>query len=118
MSERPLWLHWQPIRFNPWLGVTLLAMWILYMVLSIAPYWTANNWDLMKAFFAPMQAGHTSGPTMIELVLFLPLAAGLVWFTYFSKSTLVKDHDRFTVFLMLCGAGGGWIVTFVRFFSW
>lgn len=39
----------------------------------------------------------------------------LIWFTYFSGSRHVKDHDRFAVFLMLCGAAVGWIRLIVLF---
>jgi hypothetical protein len=87
------------------------------MVVFIAPYWRASGGDFMKAYFAAIQALRTGRPNTVEVALFLPLTAGLIWFTYFSRSRVVKDHDKFAVFLMLCGAAVGWVLMLVRFFS-
>lgn len=115
MSERSSWLHWQPIRFSPWLMTTVIVVWIFYMVLFVAPYWQASGGDFNRAFVAAMQA-RQAGPRAIEIELTFAFQAGLIWFTYFSKSNSVKDHDKFAVFLMLCGAAVGGVILLVRWF--
>jgi hypothetical protein len=35
----------------------------------------------------------------------------LVWFSYFSRSPRVKEHDKFWVFVAMCFAAGGWLQT-------
>lgn len=95
---------------------TVIVVWIFYMVLLVAPYWHASGGEFNKAFVAAMQDRQTSGPRAIEIELTFALQAGLIWFTYFSKSNLVKDHDKFAVFLMFCGAAVGEVILVVRWF--
>ena len=95
---------------------TVIVVWILYMVLFVAPYWHTSGGDFNKAFVAAMQARQTSGPRAIEIELILVLQAALIWFTYFSKSSLVRDHDKFAVFLMFCGAAVGGVILLARWF--
>lgn len=68
----------------------------------------------MRAYYASAQARFGRGPTAVDLGVSIPLITFLIWFTYFSKNRLVKDSDRFTVFLMLCGGALGLILIVAR----
>ena len=116
MAIRPVWLRWQPIRFSSWLVATVFGWGILYTGLLIAPYWRSNDGDLIKLYFAAVKVRVARGPSAIEVALSVLLTAGLFWFTYFSKNSRVKDHDKFAVFLMFCGAAAGWSLMLVRYF--
>jgi len=101
---------------SPWLIGTLIVTALLYFVLLIAPDRHANGADFTRAYSTSVRAKYGHGPSILDATISLPLVAFLVWFSYFSKSELVKDHDRFVVFLMLCGAALGLVLTAIRHF--
>lgn len=115
--RRPSWLRWQAVTLSPWLLVTILLGWILYLALTVGPYWSQSGGAFLRAYVASTQHHSMYGPSVLEIVLSLLLAAGLIWFTYFSKSPRVRDSDKFVVFLMLCGAAVGCVVLIVRFLA-
>jgi hypothetical protein len=112
--RRPSWLRWQAVTFSPWLLVTILLGWILYLALTVGPYWSQSGRAFWRAYVASAEHHSMYGLSVLEIVLWLLLTATLIWFTYFAKNPRVKDSDKFAVFLMLNGAAVGWIVLIVR----
>jgi hypothetical protein len=112
--SKPSWLRWQPIRFSPWLILYVIGTGLPPLLVPIFLEWKRQGegfWRVYETWGQHM----TTQPPSVFIVLYSLIATGiLVWLTYFSRSQRVKDHDRFAVLLMLCGASLGWIVMIVR----
>jgi hypothetical protein len=120
MTDQPArfpWLRWQPIRFSPWLKVSLLVTGLLYVLVPVFLEWQRDGGSFSRAYQTWGQQVTTQPPSLFSILYSLIATGVLVWFTYFSRSPRVKDHDRFAVLLMLCGASVGWVVTIIRFLA-
>jgi hypothetical protein len=108
----PVCLRWQSIRFSPWLLLYFLLVGVCPFLSAVLLEWRRRGGPLGQAYFAWV-ANYQSAAAAV-ILYWLAGVGFLVWFTYFSKNARVKDHDKFAVFMMLCGAVGGWIVTAIR----
>jgi len=101
---RPEWLHRQPIRFSPWVWIFCVASampLVAYLALSAGLPWSSLSLDhVTRELYSQKRA-----PTMIAYGLLSELL--LIWFTYFSGNHRVRDHDKFSVFLLLSGSAVG-----------
>ena len=112
--SKPSWLRWQPIRFSPWLIAYVIATVLPPILVPIFLEWRRQGGEVWRAY-ETWARSMTSQPPSVFLIFYSLIATGfLVWITYFSRSPRVKDHDRFAVSLMLCGASVGWVVTIIR----
>jgi len=108
----PSWLRRQSIRFSPWLLLYFLLVGVLPFFSAVLLEWRRRGGTLAQAYFA--WVANYQLPSAAVISYWFAGVGLLVWFTYFSKNARVKDHDKFVVFLMLCGAVGGWIVMGIR----
>jgi len=107
------WLRWQPIKFSPW-----LLFYLLFVFISV---WLIEGFHeqflhggTLSAAFSRIRFQRPAAPFMLYFVYGGLANLFLLWFTFFSRSPRVKDHDKFAVFLMLSGALVGWIILLAR----
>jgi hypothetical protein len=82
------------------------------LLIAVLFEWRLRGGAFLEAY-AAMVLKYQS-PSIAVILYWILATLFLVWFTYFSRSPRVKDHDKFAVFLMLCGAVVGWMLTAVR----
>ena len=114
--KRPPWLRWQAIRFSPWLVAYLVFWSLVAWVLPVLLEWHKVGGSFGQAYWTYSQRMSETGPTPYLYFSGLAGTVFLTWFTYFSQSLRVKDHDRFAVFLMLCGGVLGGVLILLRVF--
>lgn len=108
------WLRWQPIRFSPWLVLYVIATGLPPLLVPVFLEWSRRGGEFWRAY-ETWGRRMTTQPPSVFIILYSLIGTGLlVWLTYFSRSPRVKDHDRFAVLLMLCGASVGWVVMIIR----
>jgi hypothetical protein len=112
--DNPSWLRWQPIRFSPWLILYVIATGLPPLLGPVFLEWRRQGGEFWRAYETWGRRMTTQPPSVFFILYFLIGTGFLVWFTYFSRSPRVKDHDRFAVLLMLCGASVGWVGMIVR----
>jgi hypothetical protein len=106
------WLTWQRIQFSPWLVTYLFFMGLCPLFVATIYEWRVRGRGFHEAYFTFF--ANYQHPSVAVILYWVSTTAFLIWFTYFSKNSRVKNHDRFTVFLMLCGSVAGGIVLAAR----
>jgi hypothetical protein len=82
-------------------GVASAVPVVAHLVLSVGQPGSSLSLDhVARELYSQKRA-----PLMIAYGLLSELL--LIWFTYFSGNYRVRDHDKFSVFLMLCGSAVG-----------
>jgi hypothetical protein len=104
-------LRWQGFCISAWLTVALLAMGLPPVVAPVAREWAALTSGVPEELIGAAER-ILRQPTPAWLTVYaLATQAVSVWFTYFSRSSKVKDHDKFVVFLVICVAALFWLPT-------
>jgi len=112
MQLKRSWLRWQPIRFSPWLTAYIILAWLVVIIVPGLIMWQGSNETFTEALNQGLTSGNRSSAPW--LVVSAVLIGWLVWFTFFSGSKRVRDQDKFSVLLMLCGGAVGVAVILVR----
>ena len=115
MMQRPSWLRWHGFRISAWLTVALLVMGLPSLIVSFVmplvdalPRLQGGSPD--ELLLLAHQILTQPSPAWLN-VYALVTQVLLVWFTYFSGSPHVKEHDKFWVFVAMCFAALGWLQT-------
>ena len=86
---------------------SLVVLFIQPLTLALPRLVGASPQDLLQWVHATLNA---PSPAWLNVYALITQAL-LVWFTFFSRSPLVKDHDKFWVFIAMCFAVLGWLQT-------
>ena len=109
--QRPQWLRWRGFRISAWLTVALLAMGLPPVVTPVVREWAALTSGVPEELIGAAER-ILRQPTPAWLNAYAAATqVVLVWFTYFSRSPRVKDHDKFAVFLVMCILAVFWLST-------
>jgi len=112
--QRPPWLQWPGFRLSAWLTVALVAMGLPPILNPVAREWTAlTSGDPEAVLTAVHRIFNDPSPWWLTAYAVVTEAL-LVWFTYFSGSARVKDHDKFWVFVVMCFAAISWLQAFAQ----
>jgi len=105
--RQPSWLCWQPIKFSPWLVACVFGVGILQMLVPVVLEWHRGGGAFGDAYWTWGQRLRSGPLSAASLLYSSGMTGALVWFAFFSNSRVVKDSDKFAVFLMLCGSAAG-----------
>ena len=111
--QRPAWLRWQKIQLSPWLVAAMLVTGLVPVGYLVGRDWlrlSSGSPEELERFIREI----TYAPSPALIVYALVAQGLLLWFTYFSGSTRVRQSDKFAVFLMLTGSAIGWVLTILR----
>ena len=108
--RRPEWLHWQPIRLSAWLWVFLyisalppIGYLLVVTRRPLSPFSGIGLSRLAREFYSLPR---------LPVVIVYSVASQLllIWFTYFSGSPRVREHDKFSVFMMTAAYVSAWVL--------
>jgi len=102
---------------SPWLVVCTLCPFIAWLGVEIFIEKRMRGGTFAEAYYAWAMRWGTACPNYVEMVLIIIAQAALLWFTFMSKSKLVKDGDKCAVRWMMLGAGLGWLIIIPRHIS-
>jgi hypothetical protein len=88
---------------SPWLVVLIFALLFGWLAMGAAEQGYRGG-DLMQALRARQMAVSRSGYSWLDWSFAIAAQAGLLWFTFGSKSRFVTDGDKCAVRWMMSGA--------------
>jgi hypothetical protein len=98
-----------------WLDAVIFAVGFGWVGIETLLEQRQNGGTLREAFWAYTNRLVRSNPSGKELLALVLLQAGLLWFTFLSKSDMVTEGHKVAVKWMMAGAIFAWIVIGYRF---
>jgi len=105
-------MSWKIPQFSSWLKAYIVVGGVVSTVPFILIHWHNTGGNLHAGLLAYSEQMKLRGGTLAQWVVSALIAAGLLWFTFFSGSHIVTEDDKRIVRIM-CIAGGASIAVWL-----